>query len=68
MRLMLGIVLGFFLTVGLAYVADTGRHAACSPTVAGRPLVNWDEVNLRLRNISASLEADWNRLRGRFAH
>ena len=68
MRLVLGIVLGFFLTVGLAYVADTGRHAACPATVAGRPLVNWDEVNLRLRNISASLEAGWNRLRGRPSH
>ncbi|QXX75635.1 hypothetical protein [Methylovirgula sp. HY1] len=68
MRVVLGIILGFFLTVGLAYVADTGRHAACPPTVAGRPLVNWDEVNLRLRNISSAVEAGWDRIRGRPAH
>jgi hypothetical protein len=68
MRVVLGIILGCFLTVGLAYVADTGRHAACPPTVAGRPLVNWDEVNLRLRNISSAVEAGWDRISGRPAH
>lgn len=68
MRVVLGIILGFFLTVGIAYVADSGRHAACPATVEGRPLVNWDEVNVRFKNISAAVEAAWDRLRGQPSH
>lgn len=63
MRVFLGIILGVFLTVGFAYVADTGRHAVCT-AAEGRPLVNWDEVNLRFKDISAAVEAGWHKLTG----
>jgi hypothetical protein len=64
MRVILGIIIGFFLTLGAAYVADTGRHAVC-PAVEGRPLVNWDEVNLRFQQLSSTIETGWDRLTGR---
>jgi hypothetical protein len=63
MRVVLGIVLGFFLTIGITYIADSGRHAAC-PAVEGRPLVNWDEVDLRLGQLGATIERGWHRLTG----
>ncbi|HEY5225938.1 MAG TPA: hypothetical protein VIJ06_04025 [Methylovirgula sp.] len=63
MRLILGIIIGFFLTLGTAYVADTGRHAAC-PVAQGRPLVNWDEVNLRFQEFSGTVQSGWDRLTG----
>jgi hypothetical protein len=63
MRVFLGIILGFFLTIGLAYVADTGQHAVC-PAADGRPLVNWDEANLRLKEISTATQAAWHKLSG----
>jgi hypothetical protein len=64
MRVILGIIIGFFLTVGVTYVADTGRHLEC-PATEGRPLVNWDEANLRLRDLGATIETGWHRLTGR---
>ncbi|MGB8276553.1 MAG: hypothetical protein WCF20_01255 [Methylovirgula sp.] len=67
MRVFLGIILGFFLTLGLAYVADNGRHAVC-PAAEGRPLVNWDEVNLRFKDISAAVEAGWHKLTKHLPH
>lgn len=63
MRIVLGIILGFFLTLGLAYVADSGRHNVC-PAVEGRPLVNWDEVNLRFTQLSDTVQKGWHRLTG----
>lgn len=61
MRIFLGVILGFFLTLGLAYVADSGRHAVC-PAVEGRPLVNWDEVNLRFTQLSDAVQKGWHKL------
>lgn len=63
MRLLLGIILGFFLTLGLTYVADSGHHNAC-PAAEGRPLVNWDEVNLRFTQLSDTVQKGWHRLTG----
>ncbi len=68
MRVILGIILGVFLTAGLAYVADTGRHAVCPESAEGRPLVNWDEANLRFKTISATVQSAWDRLTGHAAH
>lgn len=63
MRVVLGIILGIVLTVGVAYAADIGHHAAC-PAGVGRPLVNWDEVALRYKNIATGVEAGWHKLTG----
>jgi hypothetical protein len=49
MRLFLGIILGFFLTVGLAYVYDISTTQTSETTtqtsVERRPMVNWDVVS-----------------------
>ncbi len=63
MRLILGIILGFFLTVGVTYIADSGRHMEC-PAAQERPIVNWNEVNLRLQELSNTLQTGWHRLTG----
>jgi hypothetical protein len=63
MRVILGIIIGFFLTIGTAYVADAGRHEVC-PVAQNRPLVNWDEANLRLKQLSSTIETGWDRLTG----
>lgn len=63
MRVILGIIIGFFLTLGAAYVADTGSHDVC-PVAEGRPLVNWGEVNLRFKQVSSTIETGWDRLTG----
>jgi hypothetical protein len=66
MRLLLGIILGFFLTVGGAYLYDS--HNALSATnataVIQRPLVNWDVVNTKWDRITERARAEWNRLTG----
>ncbi len=67
MRVIFGIILGFFLTVGIAYVADAGHHAVC-PAAEGRPLVNWDEANLRFKDLSAAVQSGWHRLTGHISH
>ena len=63
MRIILGIIIGFFLTLGGTYIADAGRHNAC-PAAQDRPLVNWGEVNLRFRQFSSTIETGWDRLTG----
>lgn len=64
MRILLGVILGILLTVGVAYVADAGHTATC-PAAEGRPLVNWDEVALRYKTISTTVQTGWHRLTGR---
>jgi hypothetical protein len=56
MHVVFGIILGILLTIGLAYFVDSRRPGD------GRPLVNWDEVNIRVRNISAAVQSAWGRL------
>ena len=65
MRLILGIIIGFALTVGGAYVADTSAGAGA------QPMVNWDVVNdnlndvkSHLRDAGAEIERGWKRLTG----
>lgn len=48
MRLLLGVILGVFLTIGFAYVHDasTGHpsESTAQSSVQQRPMVNWDVV------------------------
>lgn len=62
MQLVLGIILGFFLAIGVAYVSDAGSQQVCSVSSQKCPIVNWDEANLRFRNVSDSLHSTWDRL------
>jgi hypothetical protein len=49
MRLLLGVILGVFLTVGFAYVYDASTthpsESTAQASVEQRPMVNWNVVN-----------------------
>jgi hypothetical protein len=59
MRVLLGIILGVFLTVGGAYLYDSHTSSTAS---AQRPMVNWDVVGNNWNRLTARARAEWNRL------
>ena len=60
MRFIFGLIVGFVLTVGGAYVADT-----ISPPAAGaKPMVNWDVVAKNVDNVTTLARAGWKRITG----
>jgi len=69
MRLFLGIVLGFFLTVGFAYVYDASTVGTPESTtqtgISARPMVNWDVVRADWYGWSLNARNTWNRLAAR---
>jgi hypothetical protein len=69
MRLLFGIILGVFLTVGFAYLYDasTGRPAesAAQTSLDQRPMVNWDVVSGKWNGWSLSVRNTWNKLAAR---
>jgi hypothetical protein len=64
MRLLLGIILGAFLTVGGAYFYDSHNSTAAidAPTTAQRPMVNWDVVSVKWHELSATARSQWHRV------
>jgi hypothetical protein len=58
MRLILGIIIGAFLTLGGAYVADSRI------TAEERPMVNWDVVSKNANDFTAWVKLQWNKLTG----
>ena len=66
MRLLLGVILGVFLTVGFAYVYDASTAHPSEPitqtSVEQRPMVNWDVVSGNWRGWSSSVRNTWNKL------
>ena len=66
MRLLLGIVLGAFLTIGGAYLYDSHNalDAANSPASVQRPMVNWDIVNTNWQHLTEKARSEWSRLTG----
>jgi len=56
MRLFLGIILGFILTVGGAYLADTMNSNLA------RPMVNWDVVGQNFDVVTDNVRKGWARL------
>jgi len=66
MRLLLGVVLGVFLTVGFAYVYDASTthpaEQAAQTSAEQRPMVNWDVVSGNWRGWSSSVRNTWNKL------
>ena len=60
MRLIFGMILGAFLTVGAAYVSDT----ASKPGPDARPMVNWDVVGRNVETLSTMIKQSWNKLTG----
>ena len=63
MRLLLGMILGVVLTIGAAYVRDSGTStdSAGVPAIE-RPMVNWDVVGENWRQLSAKVREQFNRL------
>lgn len=66
MRLLFGIILGGFLTVGAAYLYDSHNAAAATqtPASAQRPLVNWDVVSVKWQRLSERARSEWTRVAG----
>lgn len=66
MRLLFGIIIGAFLTVGGAYIYDSHNalEAANAPAAAHRPLVNWDTVNIKWQQLTERARSEWNRHAG----
>jgi hypothetical protein len=69
MRVLLGIILGVFLTIGFAYVYDASTIRPPEPTaqtsVEQRPMVNWDVVSRNWRGWSSGVQNTWNKLAAR---
>jgi hypothetical protein len=65
MRLLLGIILGAFLTIGGAYLYDSHNalDSANSSSVQ-RPMVNWDIVNTNWQHLTEKARSEWTRLTG----
>jgi hypothetical protein len=59
MRLLFGIIVGFALTVGGAYMADQ-----VSTRADARPMVNWDVVAKNVDQLTAMARDGWRRISG----
>jgi hypothetical protein len=66
MRVLLGIILGVFLTIGGAYLSDSHNavDATSGSTSAQRPMVNWDIVNTKWQHLTERARSEWNRVAG----
>jgi hypothetical protein len=60
MRLFFGIILGFALTVGGAYLLDNARP----PATDVRPMVNWDVVAKNVGGLSDFARESWKKIAG----
>ena len=60
MRLILGIIIGFAITVGAAYVAD----ATSSSAADAKPMVNWDVVAKHVSSVTALAREGWKKIAG----
>jgi hypothetical protein len=69
MRILLGIILGVFLTVGFAYLYDASTTHSSESTartsVEQRQTVNWDVVSGDRKGWSISMRNTWNKLAAR---
>jgi hypothetical protein len=63
MQTLFGIIIGVFLTIGVAYVHDaTLNPPASNATTVERPMVNWDVVTVNWRDLKARMDAGWRKL------
>lgn len=63
MRLIVGIILGFLITVAAAYWHDTGARDGAQ--VGGRQqIVNWDVAEQAFRSARENITRGFNRLTG----
>jgi len=59
MRLLFGMILGFALTVGGAYVSDSAKSGPDA-----RPMVNWDVVGKNVDSLTVMIKQGWTKLTG----
>jgi hypothetical protein len=62
MRFLLGVIVGIGLTVGGAYLYDSGPATEGPTATAARPMVNWDIVDKNWERASTRLRREWDRL------
>ena len=67
MRFFFGIVVGVFLTIGVAYVSDASlpgatTTGAATQTSVERPMVNWDVVSANWHHFTVGVRSTWNKL------
>jgi len=66
MRLLLGMTLGVFLTIGFAYVYDASAtrpsDSTAQTSLERRPMVNWDVVSGNWHEWSSSVRNTWHKL------
>jgi hypothetical protein len=69
MRLLFGIIIGVFLTIGFAYLYDASTSGPSEQTAQTsldrRPMVNWDVVSGKWNGWSLSVRNTWNKLAAR---
>jgi len=69
MRVLFGIILGVFLTIGFAYAYDASTTRPSDPaaqtSLEQRPMVNWDVVSGNWHGWSTSVRNTWNKLASR---
>jgi hypothetical protein len=69
MRILLGIILGAFLTVGFAYMYDSSTthpsETAARASVEQRPMVNWDVVNGNWQGWTLNVRNTWHKFAAR---
>jgi uncharacterized membrane protein len=67
MRVFLGMILGFFLTVAGAYLYDAATTGT-EPTAQAsenRPMVNWDVAERNWQQFTSRVRQEWNKLTAR---
>jgi hypothetical protein len=65
MRTIIGIILGVFLTIGVAYIHDASITAPTMETnsvTQERRMVNWDVVSNNWRDLKSRVDAGWHKL------
>ena len=65
MRLLLGIILGAALTIAGAYIYDRNNTGVASNDVTittERPMVNWDVVGVKWRELREDARHQWDRV------
>lgn len=65
MRLLLGIILGAALTIAGAYIYDRNNTGVASNDVTittERPMVNWDVVGVKWRELREGARHQWDRV------
>jgi hypothetical protein len=63
MRVLFGIIIGIFLTIGVAYIHDSTLNppGTTSATIE-RPMVNWDVVTVNWQDLKARVSMGWRKL------